>query len=1295
MEIDIKEDKNEPKLIYPYKEVDPLNPPPPTSESKPDDEIEVENPIEHEDKTVPASVHEMSSISRRLCSHETAHALVEKKGKAKDKLYGKLILELGNEVRSSVEQGTTAMEKLVEKLGNAEDKVECKKLNKELEEARFSNTFLRMQNERVKRDLYWTRVRAHEFYQEVIRKGFVFKERPNEAINVLIEDEKSHVFEPREYPQGKKVKFDAATLEGPALTWWKTKVATTGLETVNQMPWTEMKQLMTVEFCPKEEVQRMEHELWNLKVKEYDVVAYTQRFNELALMCPRMVEPENRKLEMQGFSKERSKSVRAFKVEIVVVRAIKGIALVILCRIAKSKEMRELWLLLLLMESFLCVNDVLLTMLASVRSSVTSVERLGISQGHTRNRCLKKVKQEEVGEAHGRAYAIKDVEPQGPNVVTGTFLLNNRYDFVLFDSRSDMSFMDTRFSALLDIDPIKIGASYEVELVDGRHDAIIVCGEKVVRIPYGSEMLIVESDKGMSQLKVILCIKARKAEPVARAPYRLAPSEMKELSVQLQELLEKGFISPSSSSWGVSVLFVKKKDGSFRMCMDYNELNKLTVKNRYPLLRIDDLFDQLQVMLFGLINAPAMFMDLMNRVCKPYLDKFIIVFIDDILVYSKDVEEHEKHLKIILELLKKEIFGVHVDPAKIEAIKSWVVPTTPTEEPSYNQNYDDNYYPHESLSYPCCDYCGGSHETFQCQPDNQNVNFSGSDQIQTPQYPNVNPPSLEISNEEIFQAKGDLMKSIQTFLERFNCIPFEEKPQILFQTWETFFAIQCSQLEDSNELFQKLLKDLKELAEYDQSTSTDRPIFLNDNEDHFVQNKESPENSSEENVQKQNMEKMMFDLVKICHHKQFLCTHDDVDDLIKSALDSKLLSITSINSQRLDKKEQEVKIVEEQPVGRRNHAEKSLQNFRVIHKNSISLNTSQISSIHAVAPILSTKEPENSLSIGYEHLSITSKMKSDEVTESNAENLLPIPSEYEITLKDKRECDELICENSSIIDVCDNHSEILFDSNNEDLLSDDESFEDIEYVDASVPNPAIVSVKEENVVQREEEESTPDRVLNSFESDNSLLDNYSPEFETFCDHSEETRSGNTTHANYSVPEYDSFYFEIEPDQERLINLVENDNSDNSLNDPLLEEPDLFLSDDSIPTGIENVSDDPEGDVRFLEELLIDDSILSHKLSDDNFEDNPLNLRLPPEPHDDNFVLEPEVISAVMEDNDEPDEYFNLGGEIFVSTNNEDVDYFPFMFVIRIFLPYLILPKISLLLLSVESEDMIFDPGISA
>nr|GEV84134.1 putative reverse transcriptase domain-containing protein [Tanacetum cinerariifolium] len=610
MEIKIEEDENELEMAYPYEEMDPLNPLLPAFEPEPDDEIKVENPIKYEDKTVPASV------------YETVHALVKKKGKAKDKFYGQLILELGNKVRSSVEQGTAAMEKLVEKLGNTEDKVECKKLKKELEEV----------------------------------KGFLFEERPNEAINVPIEDEKSPLFEPimppksapmtqavirrmikdsvdvaiaaerarqsnvrndasgsglamgavelqrwfkktesvfeiSECVEGKKVKFVVATLEGPALTWWKTKV------------------------------------------KEYDVVAYTQRFNELALTCSRMVEPERVKVDayIHGLTDNIKGEVTSSKP----------------ADLNEAERMAHK-----LMEQKLQARD------------ARTLE--GKKQ---KNRCPKKVKQEEVREARGRAYAIKDAEPQGLNVVTGTFLLNNRYVFVLFDLGSDRSFVDTRFSAMLDIDPIKIGASYKVELADRRlastntvlkgctlnlckpyfkidlmpielgtfdviigmdwlvkHDAVIVCGEKVVRIPYGNEMLIVASNKGVSRLKVISCIKALlRAAPVARAPYRLALSEMKEFLVQLQELMEKVFIRPSSSSWGAPVLFVKKKDGSFRMCIDYRELNKLTVKNRYPLLRIDDLLDQQQ---------------------GHVIDRS----------------------------------GVHVDLAKIEAIKSWVAPTTPTEK---------------------------------------------------------------------------------------------------------------------------------------------------------------------------------------------------------------------------------------------------------------------------------------------------------------------------------------------------------------------------------------------------------------------------------------------------------------------------------------------------------------------------------------------------------------------------------------------------------------------------------------
>nr|GEY91536.1 hypothetical protein [Tanacetum cinerariifolium] len=193
--------------------------------------------------------------------------------------------------------------------------------------------------------------------------------------------------------------------------------------------------------------------------------------------------------------------------------------------------------------------------------------------------------------------------------------------------------------------------------------------------------------------------------------------------------------------------------------------------------------------------------------------------------------------------------------------------------------------------------------------------------------------------------------------------------------------------------------------------------------------------------QKQKMENTMFDLVKICHHKQFLCIHDDIDDLIESALDSKLLSINSINSQHLEKKEQEVKNVEEQPAGRRNRAEKSLQNFRVIHKRSISFkNTSQISSIHSIAPIESTKEPEHLLSMGYKHLSITPETESDEVTKSNAKNLLPIPSKCDVTLEDEIECD--LPANEVFSPVFTTISNPLFKDNDDLDSSNDESLPD-------------------------------------------------------------------------------------------------------------------------------------------------------------------------------------------------------------------------------------------------------------
>ena len=179
--------------------------------------------------------------------------------------------------------------------------------------------------------------------------------------------------------------------------------------------------------------------------------------------------------------------------------------------------------------------------------------------------------------------------------------------------------------------------------------------------------------------------------PISMTPHRMAPVELQELRVQLQELLDKRFIRSSTSPWGAPVLFAKKKDKTLRLCIDYRQLNKVTIKNLYPLPRIDDLFDQLRgarvyskidlrtgyhqlrvrdtdipktafrtryghfeftVMPFGLTNVPATFMDLMHMVFQPYLDQFVVVFVDDILIYSQSEWEHEYHLRIVLQLLR-------------------------------------------------------------------------------------------------------------------------------------------------------------------------------------------------------------------------------------------------------------------------------------------------------------------------------------------------------------------------------------------------------------------------------------------------------------------------------------------------------------------------------------------------------------------------------------------------------------------------------------------------------------------
>ncbi|GJS10010.1 putative reverse transcriptase domain-containing protein [Tanacetum coccineum] len=385
------------------------------------------------------------------------------------------------------------------------------------------------------------------------------------------------------FHEGKNVKFVAATLQGSALTWWNTKVATLGLEVVNRIPWNEMKQLMTAEFCPAGEVQRMEHELWNLKVKEFNIVAYTQRFNELALMCPRMVNPESVKIDayIRGLSENIKGKWENFQSGNNSVGNYKdnsrhqqnnqkqGNARVMTTAPNESNApTRPLPLCDRCFVRYNCRCMIQCHKCGNVRHKERYCKEKNVTtganaqpiwtcydcgeQGHTRNHCPKKNKPQG-GNASGRAYVIKDADKEGPNVVTGTFQLNNRYASVLFDSGSDKSFVNTRFSHLIHINPDKLDVSYEVKLADGKvvstntvlrgctlnlvnhlfkidlmpielgtfdviirmdwlaeRDAVIVCGKKVVRVPCGNKTLIVMGDKGPSWLKVISCIKACK-----------------------------------------------------------------------------------------------------------------------------------------------------------------------------------------------------------------------------------------------------------------------------------------------------------------------------------------------------------------------------------------------------------------------------------------------------------------------------------------------------------------------------------------------------------------------------------------------------------------------------------------------------------------------------------------------------------------------------------------------------------------------------------------------------------------
>ncbi|GJX10959.1 putative reverse transcriptase domain-containing protein [Tanacetum coccineum] len=437
----------------------------------------------------------------------------------------------------------------------------------------------------------------------------------------------------------------------------------------------------------------MEQELWTLTLKGDDIEAYNNRFHELPLMCLELVPTEMKKIERytRGFPERIKGNITSSKPSTLhdainmarelVKQVVQGRA----TRIGESNKRK--W------EDHQRNNNnnhnnnnrnnnyhqqqnrrqetarAYAAAPMENRGYARNLPKCG-EKGHLKNKCPKAGNQHNEG-ARARAYVVVENPQQNPNVVIGTFLLNDHYACILFDSSAEKSFVSSAFTPFIDIALTALNTSYEVELADGKvvstntvlrsctlvlvnhvfkidllptrlgsfdvivgmdwlsyHRAVIDCYEKIVRIPLpNGEFLEVQGERPKKNPGSLACIKAdekkfddirvvrdfpKGASPVVKSPYRLAPSEMLELSNQLKELQEKGFIRPSHSPWGAPVLFVKKKDGAMRMCIDYRELNKLTIKNRYPLPRIDYLFDQLQE------------------------------------------EEHEVHLKAILDLLKKE-----------------------------------------------------------------------------------------------------------------------------------------------------------------------------------------------------------------------------------------------------------------------------------------------------------------------------------------------------------------------------------------------------------------------------------------------------------------------------------------------------------------------------------------------------------------------------------------------------------------------------------------------------------------
>nr|GEW17626.1 putative reverse transcriptase domain-containing protein [Tanacetum cinerariifolium] len=427
--------------------------------------------------------------------------------------------------------------------------------------------------------------------------------------------------------------------EGRALTWWNGRIASMGIDVANGTPWTENIHGDVTSSKPVgiDEAVRMAYQLMGQIIQNKTDEA-----------------PKGKKQKGKGDRGGRGDNQRDYNRRQIQIRANAGAMTNAalndneVCPNCKNKKHAK--------DCWKCGKY---GKLGHKTAACRCLDRKDVTcfncneKGHLKRDCPKLKKNGQGGNNRRAVYKLGVVDAQqDPKVVTGTFLLNNRYAIALFDLGADKSFVSTKFSTLIGIEQVELDTFYDIELADGK----VVFPDELPGLPPPRQV----------EFRIDLI---PGAAPVARAPYRLAPSEMKELSEQLRELSEKGFIRPSSLPWGAPMQGfsvyskIDLRFGYHQLCIREEDIPITAFITRYG-------HYEFQVMPFGVTNAPAVFMDLMNRVCKPYLDKFVIVFIDDILIYSKNKEEHGEQFKDYLGFAKER---------KIEAIKNWIALTTPIE----------------------------------------------------------------------------------------------------------------------------------------------------------------------------------------------------------------------------------------------------------------------------------------------------------------------------------------------------------------------------------------------------------------------------------------------------------------------------------------------------------------------------------------------------------------------------------------------------------------------------------------